>query len=170
MEKDLASLKGNQTNDKPSSSRAPVKTHTDRRYKDVFDIEGLQRMVKQLSNEIIDLKKSLGEGTSGRGFFRFLNKKHFPPKQHPPPKNINMQDYAMEKLYQSHKDNHSKKYCPAFINMFELFTMSQTNSPPSEEDRNAKDNGNPTNELSINHLWDLCDLLEIKEEMSLEEF
>ena len=79
MEKDLASLKGNQTNAKPSSSRTPVKTHIDRRDQDSFDIEGLQRMVKQLSNEIIDLKKSSGEGTFGRGFFRFPDMKHFPP-------------------------------------------------------------------------------------------
>ena len=76
----------------------------------------------------------------------------------------------MENFCRAHKDNHLEKYCPAFINMFELFTMSQTSSPPSGEDRNAEDNGNPTNELSINHLWDLCDLLEGKEEMSLEEF
>ena len=31
MEKYLASLKGSQTNDKPSSSRVPVKTHADKR-------------------------------------------------------------------------------------------------------------------------------------------
>ena len=30
VEKNLDSLKGNQANDKPSSSRTPVKTHTDR--------------------------------------------------------------------------------------------------------------------------------------------
>lgn len=53
--------------------------------------------------------------------------------------------------------------------MFELFTTSQTNSPPSEEDKKAEDNGNPTNELSINHVWDLCDLFKGKEESSLEE-
>lgn len=96
VENDLASLKGNQANDKPSSSRTPVKTHTNRRDQDSFDIEGLQRIVKQLSNEIIDLKKNLGEGISGRGFFRFPDKKDFPPKQHPPPDNINIQDYAMD--------------------------------------------------------------------------
>ena len=41
IEKDLASLKGSQTNDKPSSSRVPVKTHADRRDQDSFDMEGL---------------------------------------------------------------------------------------------------------------------------------
>ena len=118
VEKDLTSWKGNQENDKPSSSRDPVKTHTHRRDQDAFDIEGLQRMFKQLSNEIIDLKKSSGEGTSGRGLFRFPDKKHFPPKQHSPPKNINIQDYSMDNFCQAHKDNHSEKYCLTFINMF----------------------------------------------------
>ena len=81
-------------------------------------------MVKQLSNEIIDLKKNSREGTSGRGFFRFHDKKHFPPKQHPHPENINIQDYEMENLCRAHKDNHSEKDCSTFINMFELFTTS----------------------------------------------
>ena len=55
VEKDLASLKVNQGNDKPSTSRAPVKTHTDMRNQVSFDIEGLERMIKKLSNKIIDL-------------------------------------------------------------------------------------------------------------------
>lgn len=143
VEKDLASLKVNKRNDKPSTSRAPVKTHTHRREQDSFDIEGLQRMVKQLSNEIIDLKKNSGESTSGRGFFRFLDKKHFPPRQHPPPENINIQDYAMDNFCRAHKDNHLEKNCPAFINMFELFTTSQTNPPPSEEIETQKTTRTP---------------------------
>ena len=53
--------------------------------------------------------------------------------------------------------------------MFELFTTSQTTPPPSEENRDVENDGNPTNELSINHFWDLCDLFEGEEEPSLEE-
>jgi len=132
-------------------------------------MEGLQRMVKQLSNEIIDLKKNSGESTSGRGFFRFPDKKHFPQKQHPPLENINIQDYAMDNFCRAHKDNHSEKYCPTFINMFELFTSNQTSSPPSGEHRNSEDNANPANELSINHFWDLCDFFEGNEEPKVEE-
>ena len=169
VKKDLSSLKVNQGDDKPSTSRAPVKTHTDRREQDSFNIEGLQRMVKQLSNEIIDLKKNSGKSTSRRAFFRFPNKKHFPPRHHPPPENINIQDYAIDNLCQAHKDNHSKKNFPTLINMFELFTMSQTNPPPSEENRNAENHEDPTDELLINHFWDLCDLFEGEEESSLEE-
>ena len=53
--------------------------------------------------------------------------------------------------------------------MFELFTSSQTNSPASGEDKNTDDNGNPPNELSINHFWDMCDLFDGNEEPSEEE-
>ena len=59
-------------------------------------MDGLQRVVNQLSNEIIDLKKNIGEGTSGRGFFRFHYKIIFPPIQQNPPEGINIQDYVMD--------------------------------------------------------------------------
>ena len=52
---------------------------------------------------------------------------------------------------------------------FELSTASQTSSSPSKEDRNSKDNANPSNKLSINHFWDLCDLFEENEEPNVEE-
>ena len=55
-----------------------MKAHMDRKEQYAFDIKGLQRVVKQLSNEIINLKKNSGEGTSGRGFFIFPDKKYFP--------------------------------------------------------------------------------------------
>ena len=75
----------------------------------------------------------------------------------------------MDNFCQAHRDNQSEKYCLEFINMFELFTASQTNTPPSGEDRNSKENANPANELSINHLWDICDLFEGNEEPNVEE-
>ena len=46
VEKDMASLKVNQGNDKLSNIKNPMKSHTDRKEKDSFDIEGLQRVVK----------------------------------------------------------------------------------------------------------------------------
>ena len=75
----------------------------------------------------------------------------------------------MDNFYRAHKDNHSEKYCLAFIKMFELFTASLTNIPPSGEDRNSEDNASPPNELSINHFWDLCDFFEGDEEPKIEE-
>ena len=75
----------------------------------------------------------------------------------------------MDNFCRDHKDNHSKKDCPAFINMFELFTASQIDTLPSREDRNLEDNVDPANKLSINHFWDLCDFFEGNEEPKLEE-
>ena len=46
VEKDMASLKLNQGNNKPSGSKNPIKTHMDRKEQDSFNIEGLQRVVK----------------------------------------------------------------------------------------------------------------------------
>lgn len=169
VEKDLASLRVNQGNDKPSTSRNPIKTHKYRREHDAFDIEGLQMMVKKLSNEIINVEKKLGESMSGRGFFRFPKKKHFPSRQHPPPKNINIQDYTMDNFCRAHKDNHLEKNCLDFINMFELFTISQMNPPPSEKNKNMEIQEDPSNELSINQFWDLCGIFKGEEEPNIEE-
>lgn len=41
--------------------------------------------------------------------------------------------------------------------------------PSFEEDRIVETQVNPPNELSINHLWNLCDLFEGEEEPNLEE-
>ena len=81
VEKDMSTLKVNQGNNKSINVRNLAKHHGDRKDQNSFDMDGLQRLVKQLSNEIIDLKKNSGEGTYGRGFFRFLDKKNFLPRQ-----------------------------------------------------------------------------------------
>ena len=103
----MARLKVNQGNDKPTNVRNLAKPHVDRKEMDSFDIEGLQRVVKQLSNEIIDLKKNSGEGILDRGFVIFPNKRNFPPQQQDPLQDINIQDYMMDNFCQAHKDNHS---------------------------------------------------------------
>jgi hypothetical protein len=45
--------------------------------KDSMDMESMQRMIKRLSNEVIDMKMNNGEGTSNqrpyRPFFRRLS-------------------------------------------------------------------------------------------------
>jgi hypothetical protein len=46
---------------------------------------------------------------------------------------------------------------------------NQGNHPPSEGDQAAKTQENSSEELSINHFWDICSLFEEKEEAELEE-
>ena len=57
----MTSLKGNLGNDKPNSNRNPAKPHKDRKDSDYFDIEELQRVVNQLSNQVLKFKKNMGE-------------------------------------------------------------------------------------------------------------
>ena len=165
----MSSLKLNQGNDKSINVRNPGKPHKDRKDQDSFDIEGLQRLVKQLSNEIIGLKNNSGEGTSSRVFFRFPDKRNFPPWKQAPPEAINIQDYAMDNFCQVHKDNHSNKYFSSFINMFKLFVANKGNPPTSEGSKTIETEENSSKELSINLLWDLCILFEENEESELEE-
>ena len=62
-------------------------------------MEGLQRVVKKLSNDIIYLIKNIGQGTTGRYFFRFPEKRNFPPKQQTSLEGINIQDYTINNFY-----------------------------------------------------------------------
>lgn len=75
----------------------------------------------------------------------------------------------MDNLYRPHKDNHLENNFHTFINMFELFTTSQASPPPSKQDQTVETQGNPFVELSINHFWDLCDIVEREEEPNLNK-
>jgi hypothetical protein len=70
VEKYMASLKVNQGNDKSINVRNLAKPHVDRKDQDSFDMEGLQRVVKQLSNEIIDIKKEFKRRDIWYGIFQ----------------------------------------------------------------------------------------------------
>ena len=70
VEKDIASIASSQGNEenKPSSSekitkkKGIFKTNTEKKDKDPTDMANMQRVLKQITNELIDLKKSKGEG------------------------------------------------------------------------------------------------------------
>jgi hypothetical protein len=75
---------------KPSEDKKPC---------DSMDMESLQRIIKNLSNDLVDLKKGSGEGySSQKKFFRFppRNKK-LPPTNKTTPsqtEGINMEDIS----------------------------------------------------------------------------
>jgi hypothetical protein len=49
-----------------------------------MDMESLQRIIKKLSNEIVDMKRNIGEGTSNtKKFFKFPPKKSTLPQLRP---------------------------------------------------------------------------------------
>jgi hypothetical protein len=60
-----------------------------------MDMESLQRIVKKLTNDIVDMKRNVGEGTSTKKIFKTPFKKNNPPtnKTTPPTEGINMEDF-----------------------------------------------------------------------------
>ena len=61
-------------------------------------MESMQRAIKQLTNEIIDLKKNKGEGKKHfKPFFKKKINSDTPPLI-PPTSGINLKDYVMENL------------------------------------------------------------------------
>ena len=74
------------------------------------DIEYLQRMVKKLSNEIIDMKKNAGEGNQGQRTYKPFFKRNQPFKEiEPPPANLNIDLWivASNSLCNYYQENHS---------------------------------------------------------------
>jgi hypothetical protein len=56
-----------------------------------MDMESMQRIIKILSNEIIDMNKSVREGTSNQKPYRSFVRIPTPPRAiEPPPTNLNL--------------------------------------------------------------------------------
>jgi hypothetical protein len=74
------------------------------------DIVDLQCMVKNLSNEIIDMKRSVGEGNQGQRPYKPFFKRNPPLKSiEPPPTNLNIDlgNVTYAYFYTYHQENHS---------------------------------------------------------------
>ena len=143
MENDLASISSHQGNEenKPSSSEKNTKKKvilimdTEKKDKEPTNMASMQRVIKQLTNDIIDLKKNKGEGK--KPFKPFMKKrKNFVP-QLPPTLGINIEDYAMDNFCHTHHVNHSERTCPEFINSFTA--MLTPPKPLRREKRNEKE-------------------------------
>ena len=102
-----------------------------------MDMEKMQRIIKKLTNEIIDLKKNKGEGK--KPFKPFLKNKTNTDSTHqiPPTSGINLDDYAMENYCCTHHANHSERTCPKFIDSF--IAMLLPLQPPKKESKNEKE-------------------------------
>ena len=100
-------------------------------------MESMQRIIKQLTNEIIDLKKSQGEGK--KPFNPFLKKKtntNTSPQFHPT-SGTNLEYYAMENYCHMNHANHSERTFPEFINSFTAMLLPL--EPPKKENKNEKE-------------------------------
>ena len=106
---------------------------TNKKDKELTDMESMQRVIKLLTNELIDLKKSKGEGK--KHFKPFMKKMTDSFPQIPPSSGINIEDYAMENYCRTHDANHSKRTCPKFI---KYFTAMLTPSEPPKKDKESE--------------------------------
>jgi hypothetical protein len=73
------------------------------------DLENLHRMIKKLSNEIIDMKRSVGEGNQNQRPYKPFLKRNPPFKAiEPPPTNLNVDlgNVAFDSFYTYHQENH----------------------------------------------------------------
>jgi hypothetical protein len=144
VEKDMASISSHQGNEenKPSSSKKNtnkskgiLRTDTEKKDKEPTDMASMQRVIKQLTNDIIDLKKNKGKGMEP--FKPFMKKSTDFVPQLPPTSGINIEDYAMDNFYRTHHMNHSKRTCPEFINSFTV--MLTTPETPRKDKRSEKE-------------------------------
>ena len=82
------------------------------------DIEDLQRMIKKLSNEIIDMKISEGEGNQGQRPYKPFFKINPSFKAiEPPPSNLNIDlgNVASDSLFTYHQEKHSERDYPQWM-------------------------------------------------------
>ena len=101
-----------------------------------MDMERMQRVIRHLTNEIIDLKKNKGEGK--KPFNPFIKKRtYFSPKI-PPTSYINIENYAIDNCCCTHHANHSQRICPKFINYF-IAIISSPESPKREKRNEEED-------------------------------
>ena len=82
--------------------------------KEPMDMESMKRVIKQLTNDIIDMKKNKGEGK--KPFKPFMKKRAYFVPQLPPTLGINIEDYAMDNFFRTRHVNHFVRTCPKFIN------------------------------------------------------
>ena len=133
----ISSHQGNEEN-KPSSSKKNkgiLILDVEKKEKEPMDMERMQRVIKNLTNDIIDLKKNKGEGK--KPFKPFMKKMTNSAPQIPPTLAINIEDYAMDNYCHTHHANHYERTCPTFINSFTALLTPP--KPPRREKRNEKE-------------------------------
>jgi hypothetical protein len=89
------------------------------------DIEDIQQMIKKLSNEIVDMKRSEGEGNQGQSPYKPFFKRNPPFKAiEPPPINLNIDlgNVASDSFYTYHQEKHSERDYPQWVHAMNFIT------------------------------------------------
>jgi hypothetical protein len=82
-------------------------------------------MIKILSNEIVDKKRSVREGTSNQKPYRPFVRRPTPPRVFEPPHadlNLDIGRVATDNYFNFHQDFHYEKTCSQWINAMNLVT------------------------------------------------
>jgi hypothetical protein len=90
--------------------------------KELKYLENVVKLVKKLSNEVVDLINNVGEGYSKQKYFHPFFKKidNLPKPLETPGLTLNLDDFGMDNLCSYHQMNHSKKTFPQWINSMTL--------------------------------------------------
>ena len=129
---------------------------TKKKDKEPTDMASMQRALKQITNELIDLKKSKGEGK--KPFKPFIKKGTYSAPQIPPTSGINIEDYAMDNFCHTYHVNHSERTCPEFINSFTAMLTppelpkKDKRSDKEEEDEDQEEEEEEEGEEPPSHL------------------
>jgi hypothetical protein len=87
------------------------------------DLENLQRMIKKLSNEIVDMKRSVGEGNQIQSPYKLFFKSNPPFKAiEPPPPNLNIDlgNVASNSFCTYHQEKHLERDYPHWFHDMNL--------------------------------------------------
>jgi hypothetical protein len=104
-------------------TRPPGKQREQGPKKGSGDIEDVQRMVKKLSNKIMDMKRSVGEGNQDRRPYKPFFKRNPPFKEiEPPPTNLNIDlgNVASDSFYTYHQEKHYESDFPQWVHAMNL--------------------------------------------------
>jgi hypothetical protein len=127
-------------------------------------MERLQRMVKKLSNEIVDMKRNAGEGTSNPRPYKPFFRKNPPFKAlEPPPANLNIDlgEVASDSYCNYHQEHHSEKDFPQWVNAMNLLEnnfldgCSLTEQPNDHTSNTAENEESEPPEKTTMVLWDV---------------
>ena len=178
VEKDLEAISnhpGNEENEASISkkngkkNKGSSKMDLDKKQKEPTNMDSIQRIIKKLTNEIIDLKKSNGEGK--KPFKPFIKKSTIidTPPQIPPSSGINLEEYVMEYFCHTHHANHSKKTCPKFINL--LSAMLLPSKPPKKDEKEEeKEEEEVEPSSNLNLIWDETKIDDVGDDVMEETF
>jgi len=126
------------------------------------DLENIVKLVKKLSNEVVNIKNNSKEGTSRpRPFHPFFKRNDNPPK---PPKvpqiALNMDSFGRDNLCSYHHQNHSKKTCPQWVKSMTLVINQLLHQQSLNDEKLDKADHEETTEKapteSTMFLWDWC--------------